>query len=213
MLDEQQDTSAISAQEIPVAGPITNEQRLRAGAYSLLGSLLSEAPDKNLLEHLGQHNATEVVVDDTAAALQALADASLMAKANAVREEFQDLFIGMGRGELVPYGSWYLTGFLMEKPLGVLRTDLDQLGFERQQNVTEPEDHVAALCEVMSLLILDGTKHSVQQEFFNKHIATWFPKFFSDLQKAKSATNFYRAVGQFGRAFTELEIQYFSMQV
>jgi len=67
----------------------------------------------------------------------------------AVAEEYQELFIGIGRGDVVPYGSWYLTGSLMEMPLAHLRSDLKQLGYERNESVKEPEDHIAALLEVM----------------------------------------------------------------
>lgn len=211
-LDQEQEFAAI-ASEVSVAAPLTTEQRLRAGAYSVLASLLRETPSQDFLDHLGQHNADERIVDDTSKAIKALADAAILAKQPEVEREFHDLFIGLGRGELNPYGSWYQTGFLMEKPLGVLRTDLDKLGFERQQDVAESEDHVAALCEVMSMIISDGTKHSRQQAFFEAHMAPWFSKFFTDLQEASGASNFYRAVGQFGSAFTDLETQYFSMQV
>lgn len=211
-LDQEQEPAAI-APDIPVAAPLTTEQRLRAGAYSVLASLLRETPSQDLLDHLGQHNADESIVDDTAKAIKALADAAILAKQADVGREFHDLFIGLGRGELNPYGSFYLTGFMMEKPLGELRTDLDRLGFERQQDVAESEDHVAALCEVMSMLITDGTGHARQQKFFEAHMAPWFSTFFTDLQNASGASNFYRAVGQFGNAFTDLETQYFSMQV
>lgn len=215
MLDQAQDEEAISdaPNATPVAGPITTEQRLRAGAYSLLASLLREAPEQDLLDHLGQHNASDAATDDTAQALQALADAALMTKPADASDQYQNLFIGVGRGELVPYGSWYQTGFMMEKPLGQLRQDLDKLGFERQEDVAEPEDHAAALCEVMSLLIAEGARHNTQQVFFETHIGPWFARFFKDLQQAKSAGNLYKAVGQFGLALTDLESQYLSMQV
>lgn len=215
MLDQAQDTTTIKGvpDTAPVAGPITTEQRLRAGAFSLLASLLREPPEQDLLDHLGQHSAADSALDDTAVALQALADAALMSKPAEVSEQFHNLFVGVGRGELVPYGSWYQTGFLMEKPLGRLREDLITLGFERQENVAEPEDHAAALCEVLAMLITDGASHAVQQQFFDNHIKPWFSAFFSDLQQAGSAGPFYKAVGQFGAALTSLETQYQSMQV
>jgi TorA maturation chaperone TorD len=113
----------------------------------------------------------------------------------------------------VPYGSWYLTGFLMEKPLGDLRRDLAELGYERQENVHEPEDHVAALCEVMALLISDdGLPFGSQRRFFETHVSSWIETFFNDLEQAKAA-DFYRAVGRLGGAFIRLEKQYLSMPV
>ncbi|MEW8584258.1 MAG: molecular chaperone TorD family protein, partial [Candidatus Thiodiazotropha sp.] len=114
--------------------------------------------------------------------------------------------------ELVPYGSWYLTGFLMEKPLGRLRDDLARLGFQRQEGVTEPEDHVAALCEVMGMLITEGIEFERQSHFFESPMAGWLERFFADLSEAKTAV-FYRAVGRFGAAFAAMEKRYLSMPV
>jgi len=128
----------------------------------------------------------------------------------AVEEEFHDLFIGLGRGEVVPYGSWYLTGFLMEKSLAELRIDLQKFGFERQDEVHEPEDHVAALCEIMSMMITTPVSFEMQKFFFNKHIGSWMPRFFADLSKAKAAV-FYRAVGVMGEKFLQVEGAYLAM--
>jgi TorA maturation chaperone TorD len=129
-----------------------------------------------------------------------------------VDDEFHDLFIGLGRGELMPYASWYLTGFLMERNLGLLRDDLARLGIERDPSVVEPEDHMAALCEVMLLLIREGRDFEEQARFFDRHLARWCGAFFADLSGAKSAI-FYRNLGRFGTAFFQLEQRYFSMQV
>ena len=129
----------------------------------------------------------------------------------AVDDEFHDLFIGVGRGELIPYGSWYRTGFVMDKPLAVLRSDLAALGFERREDVSEPEDHAAALLETMAL-IAASPEHDfdVQRRFFDRHLAIWMPTFFADLQSADSA-RFYRAVGKFGERFMKFETQYLSI--
>ncbi|MDX1529573.1 MAG: molecular chaperone TorD family protein, partial [Gammaproteobacteria bacterium] len=128
-------------------------------------------------------------------------------------DEYHDLFIGIGRGEVIPYGSWYLTGFLMDRPLAVLRGDLAELGFERQQDVKEPEDHIAALCEIMAMLITNEEHDiAVQRRFFQAHIEPWGRTFFQDLQKAKTA-RFYRAVGQFGEQFVDFEQKYLSLLV
>jgi TorA maturation chaperone TorD len=146
-------------------------------------------------------------------ALKAAAGKASMDGAAAVDEEYQELFIGLGRGELAPYGSWYITGFLMEKPLGKLRQDLAALGYERPPGVHEPEDHVAALCEVMAMLITDDTvPFAVQRTFFETHLGSWMERFFSDLENARSAC-FYRSVGCLGQAFIGLEKHYFAMLV
>jgi TorA maturation chaperone TorD len=149
-----------------------------------------------------------------AAAWRMLAQAGERADRDALDDEYHALFIGIGRGELVPYGSWYLTGFLMEQPLALLRRDLARLGFERQPDVREPEDHAAALCETMALLIGGDEAAGLdqQREFFERHLAPWMGRFFRDMQGAESA-RFYRAVGYFGEQFMTIEQQYLGMAV
>lgn len=100
----------------------------------------------------------------------------------------------------------------MERPLGELRDDLARLGFARDAANREPEDHVGALCEVMSLLIGEPDSRARQREFFSRHMAPWLGRFFSDLGAAKSAS-FYRAVARFGAAFAAFENDYLEMEV
>ena len=150
--------------------------------------------------------------DDLAIAMSMLGLSARAAKPVEVDDEFHALFIGIGRGELVPYSSWYLTGFLMEKPLGVLREDLAAIGYQRSDATCEPEDHVAALCEVMALMINDECSLDLQTRFFDQHIASWITRFFSDLAGAKSAV-FYRSVARFGNAFFDFEKHYLAMEV
>jgi TorA maturation chaperone TorD len=147
-----------------------------------------------------------------ALAWEALRDAGEVAPTSEIlKHEYHDLFVGMGRGELVPFGSWYQTGFLMDRPLSSLRDDLKRLGFERQDNVKEPEDHIAALCETMAMLIEDQDISLAQQRaFFRTHIDCWAGRFFSDLAQADHAT-FYRAVGDFGGHFIQFENRYLEM--
>lgn len=129
-----------------------------------------------------------------------------------VADEYQALFIGLGRGELVPFGSWYLTGFLMEQPLARLRTDMQKLGFERQDDVSEPEDHAAALCEIMALLAESSDLESLQTQarFFDEYIGPWMAQFFTEMQASASA-RFYRAVGQLGEQFIKTDQRYLEM--
>ena len=193
------------------------EEQLRSGTYSLLAALLRSTPDEALI---GRLQGIDIDVDQQAETMDAMANAwsglkqaAQQVDLTALDDEYHTLFIGLGRGELVPYGSWYLTGFLMEKPLGDLRRDLAQIGYERQENVREPEDHVAALCEVMALLITDDEiPLGLQRKFFADHIAKWIETFFMDLEKAKAA-QFYKAVGPVGYEFIRLEKQYLSMLV
>jgi len=188
------------------------EQRYRIGAYGMLATLLRSSPDSSVLERVAGFAEVEPTRDELAFAMSMLGLAASTSRPEAVDDEFHNLFIGMGRGELVPYGSWYLTGFLMERPLGRLRDDLATLGFQRQEGVNEPEDHAAALCEVMAMLINDGCSTQAQAEFFDSHMAGWLERFFTDLSEAKPAV-FYRAVGRFGVAFSGLEKHYLSMPV
>lgn len=129
-------------------------------------------------------------------------------------DEYHELFYGLGRGELVPYGSFYMTGFLHERPLADLRRDLGVLGIERAEGVKEPEDHIAALFDVMAGGIsgeFGGAFSLVEQrKFFSRHIEPWAKKFFSDLAGAQSAV-MYRPVGLLGSLFIELERQALQM--
>jgi TorA maturation chaperone TorD len=196
-----------------VAAP-SNEDQARAQAYALLGTLLARSPDEGLLQVLRRLEPPVADVEpDMAAAWGVLKQAAARADAAGIESEYQELFVGVVRGELMPYGSWYVTGFLMEKPLAELRLDLRRLGFERQENVHEPEDHAAALCETMGLIAASPEIDlDTQREFFDKHIDPWMGRFFGDLARARSAS-FYRAVGLLGERFLEVERTYLSMLV
>jgi TorA maturation chaperone TorD len=187
---------------------------VRGNLYALLGNLLAAPPDDDLLAVL--RGISPDPGDDSllAASWQLLAVAAARTDRAALREEYDALFIGVGRGELVPYGSWYLTGFLMEQPLAQLRGDLVALGIERQPGVCEPEDHAAALCDTMALLITGDAPAPLdeQQRFYARHLEPWLPRFFRDLQQAASA-RFYRAVGQLGEQFISVESQAFRVTV
>ncbi|MET0070191.1 MAG: molecular chaperone TorD family protein [Candidatus Thiodiazotropha sp.] len=210
--DECADGKLSEALDLPLAVDLDEEQQYRTGAYGMLAHLLRQSPDQTMLDRVAGFAAIEPSRDEMALAMSMLGLSATDSRPDAVEIEFHDLFIGMGRGELVPYGSWYLTGFLMEKPLGRLRDDLAILGFQRQEGVTEPEDHVAALCEVMGMLITEGVEFERQSHFFESHMAGWLERFFADLSEAKTAV-FYRAVGRFGAAFAAMEKRYLSMPV
>lgn len=187
----------------------TAAQQHRAGAYALIANLLSRPPSESVLKQIGQLSADQDSADDFGLALVSLGLAAQAARVEEIDDEFHALFIGMGRGELIPYGSWYQTGYLMEKPLSLLRDDLQQLGYERNESACEPEDNAASLCEVMATMITDQHPFETQVEFFNAHLAPWLEHFFTDLQASDTAV-FYKTVGRFGAAFLELEQQYLS---
>ncbi|MES9979850.1 MAG: molecular chaperone TorD family protein [Candidatus Thiodiazotropha sp. 6PLUC5] len=202
------DEAAFAARE----HSLDEAQQCRVGAYGMLAQLLRNSPDQETLDQVAIFADLSAKADELALAMSMLGLSATTSSSETVDDEFHDLFIGMGRGELVPYGSWYQTGFLMERPLGRLRTDLNLLGFQRQDGVTEPEDHVAALCEVMAMLIQESQSVQVQSQFYETHLASWLARFFTDLSEAKSAI-FYRAVGRFGKAFIALEKRYLNMTV
>lgn len=190
---------------------ISDEDALRAHYYRFLSRLLAAPPDDEVLtvvRGLGSDDS------DLGRALGALARVGSTTTIAAAREEYHDLFIGLGRGELVPFGSYYLTGFLHEKPLANLRGDMARLGIGRSDGTHEPEDHIAALCEMMAGLIVgdfgSGGDLAEQREFFNAHVAPWAGRFFEDLERAESAC-FYMPVGTIGRTFMTIEGTAFEM--
>ena len=190
---------------------VMEEDRLRADLYNFLGLLLSAPPEQMLLEQTAELSGHE---GDLGTAINALAKLASLSKPNRVESEFNKLFIGMGRGELLPYASYYLTGFLNEKPLALLRRDMAARGLTRAQNVYEPEDNIASLMEMMGALIVGrfGEPASLadQKAFFNKHIGPWASHFFSDLESAKNSV-LYAAVGAVGRVFMEIEAEGYRM--
>ncbi|WP_104041434.1 TorD/DmsD family molecular chaperone [Vibrio hyugaensis] len=183
------------------------EQTLRTEIYLVLSALFRSAPSEEMIEFL-----TSLEVEPSESAMQkawiALQQAAKDSNREVLEDEYQDLFIGIGRGEVMPFGSWHMTGAMMEKPLAEIRHDLELLGFERDENVKEPEDHIAALCEVMSMLT--GEEEDLQQAVFNKHIAPWFSSFTQQLENAQSAS-FYKPAAQLCEAFLTLEQVRFSV--
>jgi len=203
---------------MPAAAPsreavsnVASEDILRAQVYRLLARFLSAPPKEADLQA-----AAALEGDDSpfGRAISTFAQIAARTTQVSAADEYHVLFIGLGRGELVPYGSYYLTGFLQEKPLAKLRQDMARLGIERDPNVREPEDHIASLAEIMAGLI-DGAfgeplPLSEQKRFFETHIGCWAPHFFRDLQEAKSSV-LYSALGAIGSAFLEIEERAFDL--
>jgi len=181
----------------------------RANEYALLSVLLARAPDAGMLARLA---AIRGDASPLGLAHVALAEAAAATSVERTEREFFDLFIGVGRGELLPYGSYYLTGFLQERPLARLREDLARLGIERVDGNYEPEDHAAIMCEIMAGLI--GGKFpapaGADRELFERHLAPWIGRFFADLERAEAA-DLYRRVGALGRLFVTIETEAFAL--
>ncbi len=185
--------------------------RLRAEVYDLLALLLARPPTAERLSALAA-----IRGDDSpfGQALNRLAAAASDSTAQQAEREYHHLFIGLTRGELLPFASYYLTGFLNEKPLARLRADMQALGIERAPDVSEPEDHIAALCEMIAGLILgrfgEPADPATQQHFFDRHLASWAGRFFDDLERAEHAV-LYQPVGTVGRLFLGIETEAFAL--
>jgi TorA maturation chaperone TorD/DNA-binding transcriptional regulator YdaS (Cro superfamily) len=173
----------------------------RANLYALLGNLLAAPPEAGLLARLAVLDGDETPIGQ---ALGALGEAARNTSPEAAAREYHDLFVGLGRGELLPFASYYLTGFLHERPLAELRGELERLGIGRAPGVHEPEDHIGFVCETMAGLLRGGAPE-LAEGFFARHVRPWAPRCFADLVLAAGAV-FYRPVGELGRALMDVEL-------
>lgn len=190
---------------------IDDVDRARAEEYALLATLLSRSPDARMLEGLARLRGD---ASPLGAAHAALAEAAANADADSVKAEYFDLFDGIGRSRFLPYASYYLTGSLYGRPLARLRQALHSLGLERAEDLSEPEDHAAVLCELMAGLAGGqiGAPADAEREIFVTHLAPWIGRFFADLEGAGSA-EFYARVGTVGCTFVEIESKAFTLPV
>ena len=197
---------------------IEPEDQVRADFYALLASLFYRAPDESMLRAMMLSAEPEGEEADTLAkAWVALADVSGVVSHAAVEEEYQTLFVGVGRPPLMLFGSFYLAGFMNEKPLAELRGDLRACGFARAPSITEPEDHLAALCDVMRAMILGDVANppasiEQQRQFFAKHLQPWVHQCCAAIMQNEKS-NYYRRVAAFADAFFEIELQAFAMSL
>lgn len=198
-----------SKSQISSHGVVDEIDGARAQEYALLAILLSRSPDSEMIERLALLRGD---ASPLGAAHADLAEAAARADEAGAAREYFDLFAGLGQGALLPYASHYLTGSLYGRPLARLRETFQRLGIERDRGHSEPEDHVAILCEIMAGLI--GGDFAVpagaDREFFEKHLARWIRRFFVDLENVKSA-DFYARVGSLGRTFIDVEMEAFTL--
>jgi TorA maturation chaperone TorD len=192
---------------------IDEEDQLRADMYSFLASLLRSEPSADLVEQLTLLKSDNTPIGN---AIKVLAKLASSLDLHEIRDEYVKIFIGVGRGEILPFASYYLTGFLKDKPLAKLRNDMKEIGIEMSADVKEPEDHIASLFDIMSGVILGkfDRKFSIteQRDFFNKHLAPWVELLMRDIEASKIAV-FYAPVGTLGREFIEIERSSFKMDV
>ncbi len=196
--------------EVATDHRIAEEDALRADLYGFLSALLAPPPSRDLLARTAGLKGDETPLGK-AISLAKLAKA---ATPGSVEREFNALFIGLARGELLPYASYYMTGFLNEKPLALLRADMAAQSISRAPTVYEPEDNIASLMEMMAGMIEGrfGAPASLdaQRTFFNRHIAPWAGHFFTDLEGAKGSV-FYAPVGVVGKIFMTIEREAFRL--
>jgi TorA maturation chaperone TorD len=200
----------MSATQPTPSGPVVDAlDHARAQEYALLATLLSHSPDARMLTGLAGLRGD---ASPLGMAHAALAKAAGRTDEAAAAREYFELFAGLGQGMLLPYASHYLTGTLYGRPLAGLRETLRNLGIERAAGRSEPEDHVAILCEIMAGLIRAefAAPADADRQFFATHLASWIRRFFVDLENVKSAA-FYARVGSLGRAFTDIETRAFSL--
>ena len=190
---------------------VSEEDALRADMYDFLASLLRKEPSDDLIAKVAQLSGDDTPIGRASAVLAHLANTM---DNGLIRNEYVEMFIGVGRGEILPFASYYLTGFLNDKPLANLRAEMLEIGIVRVDGVKEPEDHIASLFDMMSGLIRGqfGKTFSIaeQAKFFNKHIEPWAGLLMRDIEAAKTVV-FYAPVGTIGKAFLEIESAAFSM--
>lgn len=181
----------------------------RANLYVLLAKLILHVPDERVLIDIRRMSGDDSALGQALGDLVAAADVTV---ADRIAREHFDLFIGVGRGELLPYASYYITGFLYERPLVRARQDMRRLGIERGEGMSEPEDHIGFLMESMAGLITKrfAAEASEERRFFERHLQPWAERFFTDLSKADAAT-FYRTVGRLGQEFLAIEREAFAL--
>lgn len=177
-----------------------SQTSMRSDIYALLATVFRAAPSQDVLDWIKELEVSEHADSQMATAWNNLRNAAGLYTHEDIQQEYQDLFIGIGRGEVMPFASWHLTGSLMEKPLAAIRQDLMRMGFTRNDETKEPEDHFAALCEVMSLL----DSETEQNAFFNRHIQPWFESLAKQIREAESA-RFYTAMATVLHQFLLIE--------
>ena len=192
---------------------IKEEDQLRADMYSFLANMIRTEPSQELLDSVKKLTGDDSSIGKSIKLISKLASAMHVSE---IQDEYVNLFVGVGRGELLPFASYYLTGFLNDKPLSKLRNNMNELGVVRIKEVKEPEDHVSSLFDIMSGMITGqfGKQYSIteQSNFFEKHLNSWIHLLMSDIESAKTAV-FYAPIGSLGKEFINIEREAFRMNV
>ena len=199
-----------TAQTMP---EVREEDQLRADMYSFIANMIRTEPSQELIDSVKTLSGDSSLIGSSIKLISKLASTMHISE---IHDEYVNLFLGVGRGELLPFASYYLTGFLNDKPLSKLRDDMNELGVVRLKEVKEPEDHVSSLFDIMSGLITGkfGKVYliSEQSTFFEKHLNSWVHLLMSDIESAKTAV-FYAPIGSLGKEFINIEREAFRMNV
>ncbi len=197
---------------------VSPEDHGRANFYALISRLFADPPDQALLRAIAASPplASNDNGDPLSLAWSKLIAASSVMDSDAAREEFDALFIGIGKSPVNLHASHHLTGFMMETPLAEVRGSLARLGIARLESQTVVEDHIASLCEVMRLLIvgaegIEPAAVATQRQFFEVHIAPWVEGCCTVIMKSPLA-NFYIVVAQFASSFMLVERDGFAIE-
>jgi TorA maturation chaperone TorD len=187
------------------------EETGRANFYGLLARLFYAPPDAALLEAIAGADEIDAQQGGVALAWRDLARAAAGADPDAVREEYETAFVGVGKAPITLYACAYSIRYTNEAPLAELRADLAALGLARRSGATEPEDHIAALCETMRHLIAEQKAELAdQQRFFSRWIRPAMEPLCNAIAESE-ITRFYQPVARFAKSFFELELAAFEM--
>ncbi|MDH4149326.1 MAG: molecular chaperone TorD family protein [Betaproteobacteria bacterium] len=197
----------------PVAAAAENDAR--AALYAVLAHLFISSPSAELLRHIV--DSRKLLADDASPLVQEwnkLRAAAEVAQVDAVRGEFDEVFVGTGRPPVSLYASSYMSGRQRGQLLAELRDDLGHIGYARAEGSEEYEDHLSALCDVMRGLVIDematADGFERQKVFFRDYLAPWYGRAAETICKCER-TDFYRIVAGFANAFLTNETEYFEL--
>ena len=199
------------AQPLNFVLSLAPEEVARANLYGLLARLFYGPPDGELLETLAGASGMDAEDGEIGPAWERLCVAAGQADKESVRDEYDTVFVGTGKAPVTLYTCAYSIRYATEAPLAELRGELSALGLARREGASEPEDHIAALCDAMRHLIAVQKRDLVvQSAFFKRWIGpTATP--LCDAIEAEVSLSFYKAVGRFAKAFFDLEQSAFEM--
>ena len=199
------------SQPVHFTRTLSPEDQARANFYALLSRLLYAPPDAELLAALGSADELEAEDESLAKAWRDLCAAAAAGDVEALRDQYEITFIGTGKAPITPYATAYSLKHTNDTPLAALRGDLIKLGLARRSGAGEPEDHIAALCDVMRHLIAEQQGGlATQKEFFERWIRPNFEPLCAAIERSELGA-FHKATGRLAKTFFSLEQSAFEM--